>query len=352
MTTIEIIKDYFSHPTIKPIVGQPSYETINPLHQKNNANAASVVSHLGNGHLGLLYLTVTPAVFLTVCTVEFVQPVNPGPNPVYPPGAIQFQIQAINALRVQSTKDLKQYDATDRALKQQLLGTVYDMNVNVLSDTHVGYANVTTLQLLTHLYSTYVNITDGGLKYNKDAMAAPYDVNLPIETLYKRIGENVQYTAAANTPFTAAQVVSTAFHVIQKTGMFVDDCKTWKRRPAIEKTWSQLKTDFSIAHNELRESQHTARTSGFHGNNAKIIQQETATVISNFANATLADREAITAMQATITTLNTQLAGANKQLMDNVSVMANLKTKVAAYEANDRGRGGGRGREQWAWRRR
>ena len=45
-------------------------------------------------------------------------------------------------------------------------------------------------------------------------MEAPYDVNLPIETLYKRIEENVQYTAASNTPFTASQVVSISFCVI------------------------------------------------------------------------------------------------------------------------------------------
>ena len=182
-------------------------------------------------------------------------------------------------------------------------------------------------------------------------MAAPYDVRLIIETLYKRIEESVQYAVASNITLTAAQVVSTAFRVIEKTGMFVDDCKDWKRRLAIEKTWAQLKTDFSTAHNELRESQHIARTSGFHGNNAEIIQQETATVISNLANSTLEDRETMTAMQATITTLNTQLAEANIQLMDNVSVMATLKTKVAAYEANGGGRsrgnsgrgGGGRG---------
>ena len=123
--------------------------------------------------------------------------------------------------------------------------------------------------------------------------------------------------------------------------MFVNDCKAWKRQPAVEKTWAQLKTDFSTANNELRYSQHTSRTSRFHGNSAEIIQQETVTAISNLANATLADREMMTAMQATITTLNTQLAEANKLCMENVNVMATLRTKVAAYKANGGDRGGG-----------
>ena len=40
------------------------------------------------------------------------------------------------------------------------------------------------------------------------------------------------------------------------------------------------------------------------------------------------------AMQAIITTLNTQLAKANKLLMENVNFMTTLKAKVAAYNAN------------------
>ena len=48
----------------------------------------------------------------------------------------------------------------------------------------------------------------------------------------------------------------------------------------------------------------------------------------------------MTAMQAAITTLNTQLAEANKLRIDNVNVMTTLKTKVVAYKANGGGRGG------------
>ena len=78
----------------------------------------------------------------------------------------------------------------------------------------MGYANVTTLKIQTYLYNTYAIITNGGLEDNKKAIAASYNVSVPIKTLYKRIEESVQYTASANTPFATAQVVSTAFCVI------------------------------------------------------------------------------------------------------------------------------------------
>ena len=122
MTTIERIKESLPHPTIEPIVEKSSYETIKPLPQKINTNAASIVTHLVNGRLDLLYLTVTPAVFTTLCKVLFVRPVNPGPSPVIPPGATQFQIQTDTSLYNQSTKDFKQYNATGRALKTATFG--------------------------------------------------------------------------------------------------------------------------------------------------------------------------------------------------------------------------------------
>jgi len=172
MTTVEKIKDAFPHRTIDQIIGQPGWETIKPMHQSLNANAASIVSYLGNGRLGLLFLTVIPSVYNTLSAVPFVPPTNPGPTVQYPPVATQHQIRAVDVAHTTATRLFQQYDATDRALKQQLLGAVDNMFVSALSDSHAGYANISTLQLLTHLYNTYAKITDYDLEENKEAMAA------------------------------------------------------------------------------------------------------------------------------------------------------------------------------------
>jgi len=85
--SIDKIVDGFPQPNIAPIVGIPTYESIAKLNLQLNANAASVQSNLGDGQLGLLALTVSPAVFNTLSAVAFVHPVNPGTNPVIPLGA-------------------------------------------------------------------------------------------------------------------------------------------------------------------------------------------------------------------------------------------------------------------------
>ena len=84
---IEKIVDGFPFPTINPIVGTLDYESIMDIHLKLNSNAASVQSNIGCGTLGLLFLIVSPAVYAIWYTIEFVLPVNPGPELSIPTGA-------------------------------------------------------------------------------------------------------------------------------------------------------------------------------------------------------------------------------------------------------------------------
>ena len=89
-SSVEKIRESFPFLHVDPIEGLPTYDSIKSLHKKLNANAASVYSHLGNGRLGLLYLTVTPEVYNTLSETPFNPPTNPGPVVAYPDIPIQF----------------------------------------------------------------------------------------------------------------------------------------------------------------------------------------------------------------------------------------------------------------------
>ena len=77
----------FPHPTLPKTEGIPTFACINDLHIKLNANAASIQSDLGNGRLGLLYLTVTDDVYNTLSDTPFIKPANPGQIPTVPAGS-------------------------------------------------------------------------------------------------------------------------------------------------------------------------------------------------------------------------------------------------------------------------
>ena len=78
-------------------------------------------------------------------------------------------------------------------------------------------------------------------------METAYSINLPIETLVGQTEDVVDYAAQVNAPFTNAQVVSTEYMLVHKTGMFTDKCKVWRRLPRNLKTRDRLKGNFDEA---------------------------------------------------------------------------------------------------------
>ena len=85
--SIEKIVYGFPFPTTDPIIGTPDYKSIAEINLKLNLNTTSVQSNLGCGTLGLLFLTVLPAVYATLSTIAFVLTINPGPEPSIPTGS-------------------------------------------------------------------------------------------------------------------------------------------------------------------------------------------------------------------------------------------------------------------------
>ena len=162
-SVVDSIVDGFPFPTVQPIIGEPNYESIAALHLQLNANAASVQSHLGNGVLGLLYLTISPAVYETLSAVPFVPPVNPGPTPIIPARSTQPTTVTIRAQFIENTDVFKQFSATDKVLKQLLVGAVDEMYIRCLQTKYLGYLNVTTRDILDHLYAQYARISASDL---------------------------------------------------------------------------------------------------------------------------------------------------------------------------------------------
>jgi ribosomal protein S17E len=153
-TDAENVVDGFPHPTIAPINGVPNYETISTLNLQPNANASSVQSNLGNGLLGLLYLTITPAEYNALSATEFLPPKNPGASPTVPYAATDSQVAILIREHKIETQLFKEYMATNKALKQQVIAAVDSMYLKTLRNRITGFATVTTLEMLTHFYTS------------------------------------------------------------------------------------------------------------------------------------------------------------------------------------------------------
>ena len=128
-SSIEEIVDVLPFPTIDPIIGTPDYESIADIHLKLNSNTASVQSNLGCGTLGLLFLTVSPAVYATLSTATFVPPVNPVPKPIIRTGLTGAVISDLRYHHTEATNIFTEYENTDKAIRQLLLASTDEQYV-------------------------------------------------------------------------------------------------------------------------------------------------------------------------------------------------------------------------------
>jgi len=291
-----------------------------------NANAASVHSDLGDGTLGYLYLTVTDEVYNTLSDVPFIEPANPGMLAEIPRNATTRQATNLQRAFNENRRIFNQYNATDKALKQQILIAVNDIYIKALKHPISAYSAVTTKQLLAHLYERYGNLTPQDLKYNDDKMNQPYDPNTPIENLYEQIEHAVDLAATAGAPYNATQIVNVAYTIIFNTNVFQETCREWRRLPQADKTWTRFKNIFTEAHKDYMQLQ-TQNNHRFHAAAAIPVEYSTAPndqhvdALANLAAATASDRMALANLTATnerlsvhIEKLTAQLAAANLQL--------------------------------------
>jgi hypothetical protein len=195
----------------------------------------------------------------------------------------------------------------------------------------VGYANCTSLQLLTHLLTYYAIIAPTELTQNYERLNTPYDPNQPIETLFQQIQDARAFAVAGGQTYGAAIIVNVAYTLVFNTGLFPNACREWQSRAIAANTWAQFKIDSAIAHCEFRLTNQTAHQSGFHSANMMIEQgrddsmQETEEAIAQLATATASDRGTV----ATLTTTNARLAN---QLEAAHALIAQLKSEIVTLK--------------------
>jgi hypothetical protein len=114
-------------------------------------------------------------------------PNNPGPSAAVVAGMTAVVMAETTWLHKEATQVYRTYHNVDQAIKKLIIESFDDAYINALSDEIMGYANFTSLQLLTHLLTYYDIIAPTEPTQNYERLNAPYDPNQPIETLFQQI---------------------------------------------------------------------------------------------------------------------------------------------------------------------
>ena len=108
---------YFAFPNLTLINGEPDADILIKLKNQLKANASSVPSNLGGGHLGLV---LSPQTYAMVSNLPFVQPAHPGPLAI-PAGTTGAMATVLCEQHIENVRLFREVVGVEKALKQQIL---------------------------------------------------------------------------------------------------------------------------------------------------------------------------------------------------------------------------------------
>jgi hypothetical protein len=217
----------FPHSSLPKVTGEPTFEDLKVIWRLLNNNAMSVASYEGGGrhrHLGTI---MTNKEYFAIAVGVSPIPSNPGPPSAVVAGMTAAVIAETTRLHKEATQLYRTYHNVDQAIKKLIIESFDNAYRNALSDEIVGYANCTSLQLLTHLLTYYAMIAPNELTQNYERLNAPYDPNQLIEMLFQQIQDARAFAVAGGQPYGAAMIVNVAYTLVFNMGLFPDACRAW-----------------------------------------------------------------------------------------------------------------------------
>jgi hypothetical protein len=212
----------FPHSSLPKVTGEPTCEDLKVIRRLLNTNAMSVPSYEGGGRHGHLGIIMNNEEYFAIAVDVFPVPANPGPSAAVVAGKTTAVIAETTRLHREATQVHRTYHNVDQVIKKLIIEALDDAYLNALSDEIVGYANCTSLQILTQLLMYCAMIAPTELTQNYERLSTPYDPNQSIETLFQQIQDARAFAVAGGQPYGAAMIVNVAYTLVFNTGLFPD----------------------------------------------------------------------------------------------------------------------------------
>jgi hypothetical protein len=298
--TFEDVMESFPHPVLPTFQGEPDYQTIHATRKCLEANSREIGTHLGGGTLGHLGLIVSDASYAMIAPTTdegptlWITPQSPGRAPANTDGTAA-KISAARHIWEEDVQTYRTCTSVQQALKNQIISVFEPMYLGILNDNMVGYANISAIDMLDHLFETYRNITAVDLEINFEHMRRAWNPQHPVESLFKQIQDCADYSEAGGVLIDHPQQINVGYAKIFATGHFMSACRQCNEKHTIEKTWTQFKSHFAAAHRQHKQIQgEFDDTAGYHSANAAVAHNEdqmakaTIGALANIATSTTA----------------------------------------------------------------
>jgi len=92
-----------------------------------------------------------------------------------------------------------------------------------------------------------------------------FTISDPFTKLWKEVEDIKKLSTAAASPYSQAQLINIALHIIKASNDFQRGLSNWYTLPSAGQTWLSLKTHFQTARQNLKKSRGgSIRDAGFH----------------------------------------------------------------------------------------
>ena len=271
-----VISEFRIPPNEMPSLSSPSqaptYQSLRTFQKALNHNAMSI--HSTQTRLGHLHLVITKAKYLEANdNVPFKVPTDPEATESTDEEAdddvdtgtvtrsmfalsststtdpTSDTLQSIKTFELQQQKYFK-YNATVVALRNLILNAVDNKYITDLEDDLTGYAKVSPLELMTHLWTSYGTVDDADHAANEEAMKKPWTPPEPIATLFDQLKKGQEFAARGNEVIDDTQLIRWGYQNIKNTGLFNRECERWRKKEPKEKSWKDFKKHFILAYDD------------------------------------------------------------------------------------------------------
>ena len=311
------------HPVPTKIIGKPTQKTIAILHAQLVANARSAHSDGGDGRLGHARIVLTNAEYTSFSHngVQYDTPDRPAAVHHAMNATTDTMYRTDKAYQIE-LKTWKTHQDTEAKILQQILAAVDDKYTKSLKHALLGYGNTNPLEVITHLITTYGQISSDDLLENREQLKQPWSPPEEIESFFDNIETCVAFSTKGNDTISERNAVEAGVATLRQNGLFGISIREWSRETLVRRTYENFKIFFTDAERERQENETVATAGHQRANLANAIpptdDATVTTAASSLTAITMADIQAtIQAALAAHTNPNPNANNNNRQRNNN-----------------------------------
>ena len=255
------IREEVRKETVTKIHGQPTNQDLTTLEKELIAILANIPTTLGGGNHGHAGILMEPTRYLLTTGVPFNNPANPGNYPLTVAGNAAAGVRArAEAEHKEEVREYETFQGVIQATKDIFLEAVDHEYLLEIEDEILGFLNQTPTDMLNHLRNRGGALDFADTKTLLAERDGEWDASEVPQLYFNQVEKAIQGLTRAGINSDLNERRDMALYYLKASGEFDAAVREWENKPAVNKTWQNIKTFISNEHaKENKQNKLTAK---------------------------------------------------------------------------------------------